>query len=425
MNDDELISDEINDIISHKPHWVIRYGVSIIAAIVVMLLVLSCLVQYPDIIKAPLLIKAVNAPKKIISKTSGKIVYLAVHDGEAVKSGSALAYLESTGNHSEVLNLLKWTKRVEKLMMSRHFDSLIHYQIPTANNLGELQKAFYDFHNAYFKITQTLRDGVYQQKLKVFNDDLKYAGEQLSVLAKQKELVYEDYALQRKEYQAKEHLASQGVIAPLELGQEKSKLIAKAGALKSIETQELNQKMNQQNKRREVIELQKEIDDYQQQFSVALFHFKNEIEKWITTYVVTAPEEGELQYIAPLQENQFINEGQDLFYISPKNSLFYAEVIARQSGFGKLKENQEVIIKLDGYPSNEFGYIHGNIKRISPFPLRDSSFVIQVNLPQGMKTNYGKILPYKNNLQGKAEIITENKLLFERLIGIANKVFER
>ncbi len=425
LKDDELVSDEITDIISRKPQWVLRYGVSLIGAIVIILLLLSWLVRYPDIVNAPLSIKAVNVPKKVIAKSAGKIVSLKVQNGESVKDAEVLAYLESTGNHYEVLSLLEWTKQAEKLLLGHKIESLSAYPIPKPNNLGELQKAFYDFHNNYFKITQTLEGGVYEQKKQFLNDDLAYIDEQLQVLSKQKELAGEDYALQKKDFEAEEHLANQRLIAPLELGQQKSKLIAKAGALKNIETQILDQKRNQLNKRREAIELQKESDDYQQQFGVALFNFKNEIEKWVAKYIVSAPETGQLQYITSLQENQFISEGQELFYIAPTNSKFYAEIIANQSGFGRLKEKQEVIIKLDSYPSNEFGYIHGSIKSISPFPLRDSSFVIQVNLPEGMKTNYGKVLPFKNNLHGKAGIVTENKRLFERFVSTIYKALER
>jgi hypothetical protein len=425
LNDDGLISDEINDIISQKPHWILRNGVSLIGVIVLMLLLLSWVVRYPDIVSAPLSIKAVNVPKKIVAKTAGKIVFLPTQNGEVVKDAAVLAYLESTGSHDEVISLLEWTKQIEQLLINHQLQSLTAFPISKPNNLGELQKAFYDFHNVYFKVTQTLVGGVYEKKMKVLNADLSFIDEQLQVLNKQRELLGEDYALQNKEFEAKEHLASQGVIAPLELGQEKSKLIAKASALKTMETQLLEQKRNELNKRKEVIELQKEIDDYQHQFSVALFDFKNEIEKWIAKYIVSAPEEGQLQYITSLQENQFITEGQELFYIAPTNSRFYAEIIASQSGFGRLKENQEVIIKLDSYPSNEFGYIHGSIKSISPFPLRDSSFVIQVNLPEGMKTNHGKVLPFKNNLSGKAGIVTENRRLFERFVSTIYKAIER
>ncbi|WP_409012461.1 HlyD family efflux transporter periplasmic adaptor subunit [Dyadobacter sp. 50-39] len=44
-----------------------------------------------------------------------------------------------------------------------------------------------------------------------------------------------------------------------------------------------------------------------------------------------------------------------------------------QGSLGKVKEGQKVLVKLDGYPYQEFGSIEGILSKISTTPGRDSS----------------------------------------------------
>jgi len=49
----ELISDEVREIISYRPHWIIRKGNTIFLIVIVFLLGLTWFIKYPDIVKAP------------------------------------------------------------------------------------------------------------------------------------------------------------------------------------------------------------------------------------------------------------------------------------------------------------------------------------------------------------------------------------
>ena len=79
---------------------------------------LSAFIYYPDTIKTQLQINSLNSPKPIISRTSGKLIKLLVKDNEFVKNEQPLAYLESTAQHDQVLNLLVECKDIEKKIFS-------------------------------------------------------------------------------------------------------------------------------------------------------------------------------------------------------------------------------------------------------------------------------------------------------------------
>jgi len=152
---------------------------------------------------------------------------------------------------------------------------------------------------------------------------------------------------------------------------------------------------------------------------------KSQVEKWMQQYVLTAPEDGKVMFVSSLQENELISNGQGLFYIQPKQTKFYAEVMAGQQGLGKVKTGQRVMIKVVSYPSNEFGYLTGVVSYISNIPNRRDSFLIKVDLPKSLETNYGKTIFFRNGLTARAEIITDSRRLFDRLTGQLKQIWKR
>ena len=80
-----------------------------------------------------------------------------------------------------------------------------------------------------------------------------------------------------------------------------------------------------------------------------------------------------------------------------------------------MKVGQKVNIKLDNYPYLEYGTLIGTVANIAPVSI-DNNYFVEIDLPEGLKTNYNKVLPLSYQLQGNAEIITENIRLIERLL---------
>ena len=58
--------------------------------------------------------------------------------------------------------------------------------------------------------------------------------------------------------------------------------------------------------------------------------------------------------------------------------------------------------------------VKGIVKNISLVPA-DNNYAVEVEFPEGLKTNYGKTLAFGQQMQGSAEIITDNVRLLVRL----------
>jgi hypothetical protein len=91
------------------------------------------------------------------------------------------------------------------------------------------------------------------------------------------------------------------------------------------------------------------------------------------------------------------------------------QVRISQKDISLLKLNQEVIIKLYRYPFMEFGVLKGRIQSISDKPSEDLHYRATVNIFSDSKRS--KRIHLKPMMQGTAEILTENKNLYQRVMG--------
>jgi len=424
QHSDELISDDVKEIISYRPHWIIRKGNVLFFVILLSLLALTWFIKYPDIVRASARLVALNAPKLIESKAEGKLVKLFVENEQQVIKGQHLAYIESTAEYSEVMKLQSWVHEIIMVTQENKYDALAK-QPPRLLNLGELQPAYQDCQNQILQTQQVLASGYFQKKRIGLQKDLQYLAILKNNTYRQQKLLQQDQQLQQKEFEAYESLARDKVIAPLELNQYKTKLIGKEQSLKQMNSEITNSDMATHSKEKEILDLQKEILDQKQIFHSALLNLKSEIEKWIQHYVLIASENGKLLFTSSLQENEMVSQSQGLFYIEPHQTKVYAELMVPQKGLGKISQQQKVLIKVESYPSTEFGHLIGSIDYVSNMPSRKDSFLVKVNLPKGLRTNYNKTIFFRNHLAAQAEIITDDRKLFDRFMGQLRQVWQR
>lgn len=422
---EELVSDEIKEIVSYRPHWIIRKGNVVFLMILVLLITLTYIIQYPDMVNASARLVALNPPKIIIAKSEGKLMKLFSVNEEAVKKDQHLGFIESTADYNEVMKLYNWAHQIIEATAVNKYEVLGKTQLLDLENLGDLQAIYQNFQNEFELTRQTLAGGYFQKKIGALQKDLQYMSSLKKNIYRQKKIQQQDQQLQQKEYSAYEKLAQEKVIAPLELNQYKSKLLTKDQNIEQVESQLTNNDISTHAKKKEMLETNKQVTDQQQRFHSSLLELKSEIEKWIQKYVLLAPEDGKLFYVATLKENELVDNGQNLFYIEPEQTQFYAELTAGQKGFGKIKEGQQVKIKVESYPDAEFGYLNGRVNYISGMPNRRDSFLIRVDLPNGLQTNYHKSIFFRNNLSAQAEIMTDSRRLFERLMGQLKQIWER
>ena len=140
----ELRSENVQDILTQPPHWMIRWGNSVIFIILIMILVMSWFIKYPEFIPAPIIVTSQNPPEKIEARISSRIEKILIKDHQSVKKNDVLMILQSTANYDDVLKL-------RTLMDSITPSRLFSFPINLTSNfrLGELQSDNNNFAKAF------------------------------------------------------------------------------------------------------------------------------------------------------------------------------------------------------------------------------------------------------------------------------------
>lgn len=409
-----ILSNEVQEIISHKPNWIVRNGIFLFFVIIILLIASTFIISYPDIVNTKAIFTSINAPKEVKTKIEGKLVKLFAKEGQMVKQNELLGFVESRANHREVILVSQWVNTTQQLLESGSIEFLSKNINFSYHNLGELQPAFQTFMGDYNLFLQYLSDGYFVKKKKMLLADISYFRQLHSNLQQQKLMQQEDLGLARQTLDANKTLDEDKVISPLDYRNEKSRYLGKALSIPQITAAIIANESSQHEKQKEIAQLENEIAQQRAIFTQALSTLKAQVEEWKNKYLLISPVAGRIAFARFLQENQQLQSNENICYVNPENSQYFAEIFIPQTNFGKIKKGQKVLLKLPAYNYAEFGAIEGRLDFISNIP-SDSGYLAKVNLLQGLQTNFKEKIQYQEGLVAQGEIITADSKLSDRL----------
>jgi len=408
--EEDLHSEDLQEIITKPPSWLLKRGISLILGTILLILGLSVFIRFPEIVTSSMKFNSVNAPKIIVSRNNGNLVKLLVMDGDWVKQGTDVAYLESTADHGQVAMLLERLLNLRKVENERYnLESLID---PNKLNLGELQSGYHNFYLAYLNYIAASENGIYQKRKVALEEERANLTRQQEKASQSFRLQQQQLKLAEEEFEKYQFLAQKKIISPSELREKEALLLAKKQTIPQMENTLISYEGNMLSKNRELSDLGNQIDEERKKFKQALNSFISEAETWKRQYILTSPVSGKLIYGSFLQENQQVKIDQPLFYVNPKNEQYYGEMLLPQIISAKVKKGQDVMIKVRSYPYQEYGYLNGRIGYVSDIPIQDSVFFAKVILIRSVRDSS---IILKPGIYGDAEIITEDKSIFRRI----------
>lgn len=102
----ELRSEEVQEVMSEIPPWILRRGITALFVIVTALLIGSWFFKYPDTITAEITVTSLEPPASIIARSTGKIDEIFAQNNRAVKAGTPLAVIQNPANTQDMLTLI-------------------------------------------------------------------------------------------------------------------------------------------------------------------------------------------------------------------------------------------------------------------------------------------------------------------------------
>ena len=421
----ELRSEEVQDILTKVPHWMIRWGTIVIFLIIVMLFFVSWFVKYPDVVSTEIVITTNIPPEKIVSRSSGRIEVILLKDKSIVEKNTTLAIIENTANYKDVFLLKK---------IIEHYDinnPKIKFAFSALKNkqLGEIESAYSVFQKDYQteQLNKSLQPFEVENRAQASeNIQIK---ERLEILQEQKAINQSELQLQKNEIARFEVLFNKGIISTQEMEAKKlSYLQAQKNyktLLSSISQLKSSLINNAKSAQDSQINAVKEEVNLERNMAQSFYQLKKAVKDWELAYTLKSSVSGVVTFLQVWTENQTITVGDNVFSIIPdsKNG-FIGKVKAPALNSGKIKLGQKVNIRLANFPDREFGVLYGRIQNISLVPDKDGNLLMDVALPNGLKTSYKKQIAFQQEMKGNAEIVTEDLRLLERILYQFKSIFQ-
>ena len=421
----ELRSEEFNEVLSVVPAWIIRWGITVTACVVLLLLVGSAVFKYPDIISSTVTLTGTTPVSAIVAKTSGKLQELYVGNNQQVKANTLLAVIENPARTNDIIRLKELVEQAEN---SLDTIALVPSQQLQLGSLQSLYSSFYLSMSEYrqFKELAYHLKKIDLVKARIVKNEVYYRN-----MLKQKDLSVAQAKIAHQQYARDSLLGVKGLVSKEAVEESYSRYLQSSLSAENMDRSLENLQIQLAQMNESLYDTEYQYWDQKNTLETQLRSLVNqlraEIDAWEISYALITPIDGEITLTQYWTNNQNVTAGNIVFNIVPTNQ---GEIVGKAmlptERSGKVRKGQKVNIRFSNYPDKEFGIVKGIVENISLIPVLDGqnakSYMVDIELPNGLRTSYNKELPFLPEMEGQADIITEDMSLLERFLMPIRKV---
>ena len=434
MTDDknkiEIRSEEVQEIMGTPPKWIVRWGIVIILLVVVILLLGSYFYKYPDIIEARVTIVSENPPIQIVARSDGKLDRIFITDKQKVEAGELLGIIENPANYEDVYSLKQFLDSIQPDFAEP--EAFNNIRLKQDYQLGQNHSLYSSFISQLKDFQTFIRYNSFEQKIRSLEREVRDYRNYNEKLRSQINVLNDNYVLANNQFMRDSALHAKKVMSDVDFEKSKAAMLEQKFAYGDAQTNLANTQitMNQLNQQ---IQEQKVLKTEDENKKLATLKEKydnlsNQLIAWEQDYVLKTPIAGQVTFNNFWSVNQFVSNGNVVFTVVPdKDQEIIGKANVPVAGAGKVEVGQRVNIKLDNFPYLEFGILEGEVSNLSMVPVsseQGSFYTAEIKLKNNLTTNTNKRLPFNQEMQGYAEIVTKDRRLIERLVEPLVSVFQ-
>lgn len=410
-----LHSEPVVQILGVPPRWLARWGATVMVGVVAFLVALAWLIHYPDVVTANVIVTTPLPPATVVAQASGHLENLTVRDGDSITSGTVLARIHNSADPEALTRLEAVLEKWRGDQRPSEDEIAALARLP----LGELEgdyAAVARAHAAYSWHVTADPIGVQMRSLQVQRAPLQ---DKIENLQRQQILLAQEIPVAERGFARARDLARNQDVSLQILDDRERAVIEAKRALQANLVELDNNRLDLARIDQTLTELTVRDRQQRQDLLVALQEavktLSGKVALWERTYVLRAPISGKVSLSNFWTDSQFVRAGDEVLAIVPaKAGVPIGKVALPINRAGSVQVGQSVFIRLDNYPGEQFGLLKGRVAEISPVPL-GAHYAVEVALPDGLMTTFGRHLQYQQEMQGQAEIVIEDLRVIDRI----------
>ncbi len=358
------------------PHWIIRAAAWLLLAGFLWALLIAIVVRLPETVRCSFVLIPATGADPIQSPRQAVISQVAVDEGQPVKAGDELFVLRSD-------EIRGWDMQFRTLTEDLHSreESLIRNEAAYASQL-EIKKSETEQAKSEIKFRE-------------------------NHVAATRDLVA------RMEKLAKQGGESEIDLVKLKLdlaGSEKDLSVAQ----RTLQQVNLDRERMETEHARQRGEQQSEIEKLKMRIGALKTDLENTQQNLLT---VRSPYEGVITSMDQRTVGSFVQQGQVLCQLAPKDAKPRARMTLNEAGLPKLAIVQRVRYFFEAFPYQRYGTVTGKLDWISPSAVTTADgahFVALGSLDRyEISPRAGQVLPLRVGMRGEARIIVGGRTLIE------------
>lgn len=410
-----LRSEEVQEIIGRPPAWIIRMGTVVIASLVGLFLLGAWFVHYPDLVEAPVTFASATPPVQLAARSSGRLQTLYVHDGDLTTAGQVVAVLENAAATPDVFRLAQLAHALDTTLNLDH--TLAQLTLPTAVQAGDLQADYANLYQAIAAYKFFMANNNHRTQLATLRTQINYYHHLNAELATKRHSLDEQLALERQKDSVNRMLMNRKVIAQLDFNNNHKLYLGQKLSSSDNNASIIQNQLQQSEYQKTVVNLQNEYEAQQQdllsKIRAAAKVLVGRIATWDQQHVLRTPIAGKITFFKVWTPNQYVKTDDPIFVVVPPRNTQFARAALPVYKAGKVRVGQSALIKLDEYPFEEYGLLHGTVDKVSEVSL-DKNYLITIRLAS-LHTSTGFQLPARAELSGTAQLVTEDRNIIQRI----------
>jgi multidrug resistance efflux pump len=358
------------------PPWIIRSTAWLLLAAFLFALLIAIVMRLPETVHCPFVLVPDTGADPVQSPVRAVISHVGVDEGQPVKAGQELFVLRS----DEIRGLDTEFRTLTEDLRSKE-ESLARYDNAYVAQLG--------MKNA--EIEQAKSEVKFRENHANTSRDLVTRMEKLAKLGGESEIDL--------------------VKMKLDLaGSEKDLSVAQ----RTVQQVNLDRERMETEHARQRAEQQSEIEKLKMRIGALKTDLKNAQQNLLT---IRSPYEGVIISMDQRSVGTFVQQGQVLCQLAPKDAKPRARMTLNEAGLPKLTVTQRIRYFFEAYPYQRYGTVTGKLDWISPSAVTStdgSHFTALGSLDRyDISSRAGKILPLRVGMRGDAHIIVGSRTMIE------------
>ncbi len=428
QNEIELRSEEVQEVMSEISPAIVRWGITVLFIIIAILLIGCYIFKYPDVITSTVTVTTQEPPASIIARATGKIDKLYVQNNQKVMAGTTLGVVQNPANTTDMLMLSERLKKWNMQQQDLNAAKIIFDDKPL--QLGSVQSSYATFLSLLREYADFKELKYYQQKIVLQEQQVSNQKDNMLEMKHQGKFVKQQLETALSTFKRDSLLYKKGVVSEDDFDAAKSKLLQSRQSYSSLQSSIKQSEIEITQGKGSMLDLQQQFKENENKYAVGLRlateQLSSDIKTWERDYLLVSPINGLVNMMGFWSNNQNVLSGETIFTIQPAiQTSPIGKALMPVQGSGKVKVGQRANVRLNNFPDQEFGYLSGIVQNISSTPNSNGFYVVEISFPYGLTTNYNRKLPITRQMDGSAEIVTEDIRLIERFFNPIKRLLRK